>query len=101
MNFTKEQIDAKINTSQIQYILEHFNFEKVHEHMVQTGWKWIGKIPEFRELSQTAERLLYEAVADYEKTGRPYGNIGTGGFMVYYFPWGLELIFRIEKYGNF
>lgn len=96
MHYTPEQIKEKINYLRVDEIMERFDFEKVHEYMVATDWKWIGEVPDLNKIKTKAYSLLMQAVDEFYKTQQPYGNIGTGGFMVYYFPWGMELVFKLE-----
>ena len=88
--FTTEELEAK--ASQIMY---SFNFEKVHENMVASNHQWfIGdgmKVPDLDELRSTARSLLVKAIYDKE----PVSNVGTGGFVAYKLPWGLQLTFQL------
>lgn len=93
--YTEDQIKENISYLKADQVYENFDFEKVHQHMVATDWKWRDKVPTLQEIKSTAYSLLLNAVEEYYKTNRPYGNIGTGGFMVYYFPWGMELTFKL------
>ena len=79
----------------IPEILERFNFQKVHEHMVRVDHKWFKgdsmETPTTDELRDTARRLLVNAALNDEGVV----NVGTGGFMVYKLPWGLSLTFQL------
>ena len=83
--------------SQSDEIMRSFNFEKVHEHMVATDWKWFNgrdtEVPDMEDLRVTARSLLSRAI--YETA--PVTNVGTGGFMVYKLPWGLRLAFELSS----
>ena len=81
----------------IARIMMNFDFEKVHQHMKTVGWKWRDETPEIEELRFTAARLLAEATDDPQDVV----SMGTGGFRVYKLPWGLELVFAIERKGTF
>ena len=43
--FSHEEIQK-----QVQQIMEHFDFEKVHAHMVEKNHKWLDEIPTIEEL---------------------------------------------------
>ena len=88
---TQEQIDT------ISRIMMQFDFGKVHEHMKTVGWKWRDDVPQIEELRFTAARLLAEAIEDPQEVV----SMGTGGFRVYKLPWGLELVFAMERKGSF
>ena len=83
--------------SQIQTLLERFDFQKVRDYMILTNWTWVNSygqsVPTVDELRSTAIRLL-RCVADDEKE---YSSTGTGGLVAHKFPWGLDLHFAIER----
>lgn len=81
----------------IEEIMNRFDFEKVHQYMVATDWKWLDEVPEMEDLRQTALRLLVEAQMDKNDVT----SVGTGGFRVYKLPWGLELVFAMNRAGTF
>lgn len=81
----------------IEEIMNRFDFEKVHQYMVATGWKWWDRVPEMEDLRRTALRLLVEAQMDENDVT----SVGTGGFRVYKLPWGLELVFAMNRAGTF
>lgn len=55
------------------YILENFNFGKVHQVMQSLNWTWQGKgVPSIQDLKRTAAELL----ADCDEPGR---SVRTGG----------------------
>ena len=81
----------------IGQILDSFDFENVHEYMKSVNWTWFDGVPSPEVLRQTAARLLVNAMTSSEETI----CTGSGGFIAYKFPWGLELIFAIERRGSF
>ena len=81
----------------IEEIMNRFDFEKVHRYMVETDWKWLDEVPQMEDLRRTALRLLVEAQMD----SNDVTSIGTGGFRVYKLPWGLELVFAMNRAGTF
>jgi hypothetical protein len=88
---TQEQAQA------IGQIIDRFDFQKVHDYMVLTGWKWHDEVPTMDALKGTATRLLVEAQMDQQDVV----SMGTGGFRVYKLPWGLELVFAMNRAGTF
>lgn len=81
----------------VAQILERFDFDKVIKHMQSVDWKWFDEVPDMDNIKGTATRLLVEAQMDPQEVV----SMGTGGFRVYKLPWGLELIFSIERSGSF
>jgi hypothetical protein len=81
----------------IGQIIDRFDFQKVHDYMVLTGWKWHDEVPTMDALKGTATRLLVEAQMDQQDVV----SMGTGGFRVYKLPWGLELVFAMNRAGTF
>ena len=68
---------------QIDYIMDKFNFERVHVAMTALDWTWVEGgnhvIPSITKLKQTAKRLLQAAATEKITTG-------TGGFQAKYCP---------------
>ena len=81
----------------IGQVLDRFDFQKVHTYMKSVGWKWWDAEPTLDDLKRTAARLLVEAQMDPKEIV----SMGTGGFRVYKLPWGMELIFPMERTGTF
>ena len=77
-------------------IMNRFDFEKVLQHMLTTDWQWYSKdgmrTPDLEDLRVQARSLLTRAIWDESQIT----NIGTGGFMAYKLPWGLQLTFQIQ-----
>jgi len=84
-------------TPDINTIIERFDFKRVLDHMIAVDWKWRGETPTLEELKSTARFVLVQVITASE----PSSNCGTGGFRAYKFPWGVELVFSIERSGNF
>ena len=101
MNQTPEQTKELINRQAAIDILDRFDFDKVLNYMKSVDWQYRGKPVLMDDLQSTARMCLMACVADYEGTGRPYGNNGTGGFTATYFPWGLSLTFNLEYKRNY
>jgi hypothetical protein len=70
---------------EIDYILETFNFERVHVTMIALDWKWSKQniqpsaVPTIERLKLTAKHLL--SVAYKDET-----SIASGGFLAKYHP---------------
>lgn len=79
-------------------IMSGFNFEKVHNHMVETGWRWCRAanmgVPTIDDLKTTARYLLTRAIWEKDLVT----SCGTGGFMAYKMPWGIQLTFQLESH---
>jgi len=101
MNQTPEQTALKINHQAAADIIREFDFIKVLEYMTSVNWQYLGKPVDMDAIVSNARMCLRECVNDYEKTGQPYGNVGTGGFTATYFPWGLSLTFNLEYKRNY
>jgi len=71
---------------QIDYIMDKFNFERVHVAMTAVDWKWVdysnmseSSVPSIARLKEAARRLLNSA-ADGQIT------TASGGFYARYCP---------------
>jgi hypothetical protein len=68
---------------EIDYIIDKFNFERVHVAMTAVDWKWVKKslasteVPSVARLKQTARHIL--EIAFNEKT-----TVATGGLQAVY-----------------
>ena len=67
----------KLTKKQITKLMERFDFEKVHNHMVATDWKWSSceGVPTMDQIKETALQLLH-----YFEIGTL--RLGTGGLSV-------------------
>ncbi len=96
------QYHEKFTTAELENkaadIMNHFDFEKVLQHMIETNWQWYMpggmKVPDLEDLRVQARSLLTRAI--WEET--QVANCGTGGFTAYKLPWGLVLNFHIANY---
>ena len=89
--FTPEELQK-----QAQSIMQNFDFEKVQKHMQDTNHQWHqggGRmaVPDIMDLRVTARDLLTKAIHDKSVAS----NVGTGGFVAYKLPWGMQLTFQI------
>ena len=81
---------------QAETIMQSFDFEKVLKHMQNTNHQWYmggGRmaVPDLTDLRVTARDLLTKAIYDKSVAS----NVGTGGFVAYKLPWGMQLTFQI------
>jgi hypothetical protein len=93
---TKEELYVKRDE-----IMERFDFEKVLAHMEQVDWKWQSgseyRVPTIFELRGSARFSLGVVIENEESSC----NAGTGGFNAYKFPWGIELVFSVERRSSY
>lgn len=77
----------------IDYILDHFDFEKVHRAMVALDWEWAScdGVPEISDLRRCARRLLREADEG------AYRRVAAGGFVAEKSHGFLTLHFEIDS----
>lgn len=90
------KFDHKELEEQAHGIMSGFNFEKVQKHMQDTNHQWhLGggqmAVPDIEDLRVTARDLLTRAIYDDSDVI----NVGTGGFVAYKLPWGLQLTFQL------
>jgi hypothetical protein len=90
MEFTKAQREE-----QAEKAMYNFNFEKVHEHMVNTNHKWVmgddHRVPDIEDLRVQARSLLTKVIWNNSEVT----NCGSGGFVAYKLPWGIQLTFQL------
>jgi hypothetical protein len=89
--FTHQELEQQAET-----IMQNFDFEKVQKHMQDTNHQWYqggGRmaVPDLTDLRVTARDLLTKAIHDKSVAS----NVGTGGFVAYKLPWGMQLTFQI------
>ena len=76
-------------------IMDRFNFEKVLNHMQEKNHQWLidggMAIPDIDRLRSSARSLLTQAI--YHDSHCV--DVGTGGFVAYKMPWGLQLTFQL------
>ena len=94
MEMTETSIHWKLE-KQADDIMNRFDFDKVHAHMVEKDHKWYNgsdtSVPTLDNLKSMARSLMTTAIYSNDACT----NIGTGGFMVYKMPWGLSLTFQL------
>lgn len=70
--------------SQIENVMERFQFDKVHTVMTFLDWTWArhGSVPTVQELRDEARRQLDEVVSHWIKIGSPAtgASVASGGF---------------------
>lgn len=78
---TQEQFDLLLDD-----VIDHFDFDRVHNVMKHLDWKWASKnlddleIPSIQRLRSYARQLLRQAYKEC-------CTIGSGGFEAVYKPW--------------
>ena len=90
-------IDFTISKNEhIQFIIDNFNFDKVHKVMEFLTWSWLGDIeaPTIEELKMCAIRLLNDVCDDDVET------CSTGGFKATRYNDYLELTFMVSDYDS-
>lgn len=100
----KEKLPVPDCSLKIKYIIDHFNFNKVHEAMTALDWKWqhlndpddnSTRVPSIERMKETAYYLLYKVSTDKERYW------ATGGFHAQRFKSGdLQLQFVVTEYGS-
>lgn len=71
----------------IDYTINNFNFERVHEMMVKVGWEWhFEGVPTIESLKETARKLLENAAKErlcyFKNESWEIGiSSGSGGLM--------------------
>jgi hypothetical protein len=79
----------------IKFILDNFDFGRVHKIMKYLKWEWAGRgVPNILELRNIAERLLNEVYDDNGKW------IATGGFKASKYHDFLELEFIVTDWST-
>jgi hypothetical protein len=101
----KQQLPISNYDLKIKYVLDHFNFERVHDVMTATNWKWqhmddpedtSHRVPTIERMKRVATHLLYQVATEKEKIW------GTGGFQARRFLSGqIELSFVVAETGTY
>ena len=87
---------------QIKYILENFDFDKVHKHMTEVDWTWAfySTVPSVPALIEMATDQLSNVL----KSPMPNTMSACGGFHAYKFTWPddsvpeLQLVFAVTAW---
>lgn len=71
-NYNRELVEERLDA-----IMENFDFEDVHEVMVQFKWTWAsaGGVPTVEQIKDEAAKLLWDLV-----NATDYDTVATGGF---------------------
>jgi len=101
----KQQLPISNYDLKIKYVLDHFNFEKVHDVMTASNWKWqhmddpedtTHRVPTIERMKKVATHLLYQVATQKEKMW------STGGFQARRFLSGqIELSFVVAETGTY
>lgn len=100
-NIQNKLDQIKISFEEADRVYQNFNFERVHGYMQLTNFKWSDDMSTLDQIKITAKKLLYQAVNHYLATGQTYGVLKKCGFCVYYFPFGMELVFKLESASSY
>ena len=81
---------------QIEYILEHFDWEKVHRTMTTLDWSWhhTDGVPKIGQLVRAARRHLEQVASDASKGCYSC----SGGFWAYNADGLLRLLFVVAEW---
>lgn len=82
----------------VDYILENFDFNKVHQVMRFLNWTWRGEgVPTVEELKSTASYLLHCcSIYLSQNPNENHYSTATGGFEVVYHEGRIRLLFILE-----
>ena len=93
-------------TQAAQYVMEQFNFNRVHTVMTALSWEWAteGGVPSVDRIELEAERLLRACIHEWEVQGRPASGMtyAIGGLEARIDCWPnsepeLSLLFYVDK----
>ena len=87
----------------IKYIIDNFDFNKVHNVMTFLGWTWAGssKSPSIFKLKEKATELLNEICDDYyDNEYWQFASVGLGGFNATRYEDHLVLDFNISEWST-
>ena len=78
---------------QIEWVMENFNFKRVHHCMADLKWGWAdcgGKTPDIEAMKREARHLLTEVAENSS-----YYSSGSGGFVARKWKYELTLSFEV------
>lgn len=92
-------------THAAHYVMERFDFNRVHKVMTALSWEWAGQgVPSVDRIEWEAERLLHGCIREWESQGCPaYGmSYATGGLVARIDCWPnsepeLSLLFYVDE----
>lgn len=82
----------------IDFILNNFDFDKVHKIMTFLDWEWIdfkqlkSSVPTIGEMKAAVTEMMYDICESN------YDNVEVGGFRVNKYDDHLELIFKVAGF---
>lgn len=87
----------KIKKLELTQVIDSFDFNKVHSHMKETGWRWASApkmgVPTLNDLKATARYLLTRVIQDKADTI----HWARGGFVAHKSPSGIKLTFKFKS----
>lgn len=83
------------------YIMENFDFDRVHRVMAALNWSWAAEAqvpPPIGALKETAERMIDTCIQEMDRRDGHDMYVGTGGFVarIYRFSNGNQLSLAFE-----
>lgn len=78
---------AMFKSTSYSDVIENFDFESIHQYMIETNWTWAfpyeieGRVPSIEEMKETAKDLLVQVL--FTETTLPEYWIQSGGFRAY------------------
>ena len=78
---------APFKSTSYSDVIENFDFESIHQYMIETNWTWAfpyeiaGRVPSIEEMKETTKDLLVQVL--FTETTLPEYWIQSGGFRAY------------------
>ena len=78
---------ATFKSTSYSDVIENFDFESIHQYMIETNWTWAfpyeieGRVPSIEEMKETTKDLLFQVL--FTETTLPEYWIQSGGFRAY------------------
>ena len=78
---------ATFKSTSYSDVIENFDFESIHQYMIETNWTWAfpyeikGRVPSIEEMKETAKDLLVQVL--FTETTLPEYWLQSGGFRAY------------------
>jgi hypothetical protein len=75
----------------IDEVMDWFDFDKVHKHMENVGWKWaiLNAIPEKADLRMSVRKEMVKLYNKVKKSVNGSVSYESGGFEIEY-TWGID-----------
>ena len=78
---------ATFKSTSYSDVIENFDFESIHQYMIETNWTWAfpyeieGRVPSIEEMKETAKDLLVQVL--FTETTHPEYWIQSGYIRAY------------------